>query len=109
MTTTSLPTDPWANRSEGMRCRTCLWFVSKDPGYGADVGRCRRHAPTMGGYPVVLQSDWCGDHRLNERVRAEDRKMAELREAQRQEQDAIAAALESEQWHAATTFNREAL
>lgn len=30
------------------------------------LGRCRRHAPTMNGYPVVFESDWCGDHKLNE-------------------------------------------
>lgn len=93
MTTTDLPIDPWSNRSEGMRCRTCIWFMPKDPGYGADVGRCRRHAPTMGGYPVVLQSDWCGDHRLNERVRAADLKEQEALEMRRQEQDAMAAAV----------------
>lgn len=61
---------PWKHRSEGMRCKTCMWFAPKEaalrdrPGY--DVGRCRRHAPTMGGYPVVFVNDWCGDHRLNE-------------------------------------------
>jgi hypothetical protein len=31
-----------------------------------DIGRCRRHAPTMTGYPVVFVNDWCGDHKLNE-------------------------------------------
>jgi hypothetical protein len=30
------------------------------------VGRCRRHAPTMNGYPVVYINDWCGDHRIDE-------------------------------------------
>jgi len=30
------------------------------------VGRCRRHAPSMNGYPVVFPDDWCGDHKLNE-------------------------------------------
>lgn len=64
--------DPWAHRSRGMRCRTCMFFVPKvvpgslavvDPG---SVGRCRRHAPTMSGYPVVFASDWCGDHKLDE-------------------------------------------
>ena len=30
------------------------------------VGRCRRHAPTMNGYPVVFNNDWCGDHKLDE-------------------------------------------
>lgn len=31
-----------------------------------DLGRCRRHAPTMSGYPVVMPTDWCGDHKLDE-------------------------------------------
>ena len=65
--------DPWKHRSAGMRCQTCIWFVAKatseppeeEPKPGR-VGRCRRHAPTMGGYPVVFTSDWCGDHRLDE-------------------------------------------
>jgi hypothetical protein len=30
------------------------------------IGRCRRHAPTMNGYPVVYITDWCGDHRIDE-------------------------------------------
>lgn len=55
--------DPWAHRSKGMRCATCMWFVSKGE---ADVGRCRRHAPTMNGYPVVYVTDWCGDHKIDE-------------------------------------------
>ncbi len=60
--------DPWAQRNKGMKCMTCVWFVPKELatlGTGK-VGRCRRHAPTMGGYPVVYQTDWCGDHRLDE-------------------------------------------
>lgn len=31
-----------------------------------NLGRCRRHAPTMSGFPAVFQGDWCGDHKLNE-------------------------------------------
>jgi hypothetical protein len=63
--------DPWAHRSEGMRCRSCLWFVKKaadphEPMRHNPVGRCRRHAPTMSGYPVVFSDDWCGDHKLDE-------------------------------------------
>lgn len=72
--------DPWIHRSENMRCKTCIWFVPKavsperkaDLGFADmasplyDLGRCRRHAPTMGGYPVVMVNDWCGDHRLDE-------------------------------------------
>lgn len=69
------PADPWAHRDVSMRCRTCMWYVPKrelasrsiDPLSTATVGRCRRHAPTMGGYPVVYGSDWCGDHKLDER------------------------------------------
>ena len=56
------PNDPWAHRSLGMRCKTCMWYAPK----GSKLGRCRRHAPTMSGYPVVFQTDWCGDHKLNE-------------------------------------------
>lgn len=64
--------DPWVHRSAGMRCKTCIWFVSKEPTGPLShngqrvIGRCRRHAPTMGGYPVVYMTDWCGDHRLDE-------------------------------------------
>lgn len=56
--------DPWRNRSERMKCRTCMWFVHKVE--GTVIGRCRRHAPTMSGYPVVTVTDWCGDHKVNE-------------------------------------------
>ena len=63
--------DPWRHRSAGMRCRTCMWFVPKAPQAPEsptlrEVGRCRRHAPAMGGYPAVKRDDWCGDHRLDE-------------------------------------------
>ena len=65
----TMPADPWVHRSSGMRCATCIWFVpKKSTTTKSDVslGRCRRHAPTMGGYPVVYETDWCGDHRLDE-------------------------------------------
>lgn len=50
-----------------------MWYVKKaivgkeEPvtGRGA-LGRCRRHAPTMNGYPATFESDWCGDHKLDE-------------------------------------------
>lgn len=68
-----LDRDPWKHRSATMRCRTCMWFAPKETyadqeidGIPGDVGRCRRHAPTMSGYPVVFQKDWCGDHKLDE-------------------------------------------
>jgi hypothetical protein len=78
--------DNWKNRSEGMRCKTCMWFVPKkaniipayreqmtalewvenQKGRSFDLGRCRRHAPTMSGWPVMFVNDWCGDHKLDE-------------------------------------------
>ena len=60
--------DPWKHRSKGMLCATCMYYVRKSKGDGGppEIGRCRRHAPTMSGYPVVFPHDWCGDHKLNE-------------------------------------------
>ena len=67
--------DPWKHRSKGMKCGTCIWFVKKecDPQISQkdvdtswQIGRCRRYAPTMNGFPVVFGADWCGDHRLDE-------------------------------------------
>jgi hypothetical protein len=77
--------DPWKNRSEGMRCRACEFFVPKElsqseclqtmieveksrkaPDPRGTIGRCRRHAPTTNGFPVVFEADWCGDHKLDE-------------------------------------------
>ena len=60
--------DNWANRDISMKCRTCMWFVAK-PGEGwgeGSLGRCRRHAPTINGWPAVFQTDWCGDHKVDE-------------------------------------------
>lgn len=63
--------DPWKHRSAGMTCATCMWYVEKavppitKVGYQR-IGRCRRHAPSMNGYPVVYPVDWCGDHKLDE-------------------------------------------
>ena len=71
-----MPEDPWKHRSSRMRCSSCMWFVRKeittsqvtatevDP--SGSLGRCRRHAPTMNGFPAVFESDWCGDHKLDE-------------------------------------------
>ena len=60
--------DPWMHRSKKMKCATCMWFTQKgaitDESWG--LGRCRRHAPTLNGYPVVYNTDWCGDHKIDE-------------------------------------------
>ena len=67
-----MPDDPWKNRSKTMRCMTCMFFVLKRPEEIGSMlshsflGRCRRHAPTMNGYPAVFETDWCGDHKIDE-------------------------------------------
>jgi len=67
--TTPTPSDPWAHRSKGMLCQTCMWWLPKGgpPRDGQiTIGRCRRRAPTMNGYPATFPGDWCGDHKLDE-------------------------------------------
>ena len=62
-------TDNWKGRSANMRCRTCMYYVPKgvEPFAGDPyIGRCRRHAPTLNGWPVVYADDWCGDHKIDE-------------------------------------------
>ena len=62
--------DNWRHRSAKMKCCTCMWFVKKDMIVETlddkHIGRCRKHAPTMDGFPVVFELDWCGDHKLDE-------------------------------------------
>ncbi len=53
-------TDNWKHRSSNMKCAICMWFVEKElelKSIEKGIGRCRRHAPTMNGYPVVFRSD----------------------------------------------------
>lgn len=53
-------TDPW-DRKTNFCCDSCMFCVPKNE----DQGRCRRHAPTMKGYPVIyLFKDWCGEHKI---------------------------------------------
>lgn len=72
----SMP-DNWKHRSANMRCKTCMCFVPKivtEVGsqsgvvrqIPSDLGRCRRHAPTLSGWPAVFINDWCYDHKLDE-------------------------------------------
>ena len=62
--------DPWKHRGKSMGCKTCMSYVEKTKSKGSKptttIGRCLRHAPTLNGYPVVFETDWCGDHKLNE-------------------------------------------
>lgn len=57
--------DNWSHRSDTMKCNTCMWFLQKGEGL---LGRCRKHSPTLSGFPVVHTDDWCGDHKINEEV-----------------------------------------
>jgi len=65
-----VPEDNWAGRSTHMICRGCRFYVRKGPDPSPvlrkEVGRCRRHAPTMSGWPVMFWTDWCGDHQIDE-------------------------------------------
>ena len=65
-----IPQDNWKHRSSNMSCLTCMWFVPKITHraqmYDRVIGRCRRNAPTMSGFPVVYANDWCGQHKIDE-------------------------------------------
>jgi hypothetical protein len=54
--------DNWQHRADGMRCRTCMAFARKQ----GKVGRCRARPPTLRGFPVVFEDDWCLGHKLDE-------------------------------------------
>uniref|UniRef100_A0A6M3IHZ6 Uncharacterized protein n=1 Tax=viral metagenome TaxID=1070528 RepID=A0A6M3IHZ6_9ZZZZ len=63
--------DNWKHRSKGMRCNTCMYFVVKEVPTDLEppplyLGRCRRRAPTLNGWPAMFLTDWCGDHKLDE-------------------------------------------
>ena len=55
--------DNWKNRSSKMQCKTCMHYCNK---------RCRRHAPTMQGFPPVYETDWCGDHKIDKEMMVEE-------------------------------------
>lgn len=56
--------DNWKHRGLKMKCATCIWYVEKQ---ATVLGRCRRHAPKLSGWPAVYETDWCGDHKISER------------------------------------------
>jgi hypothetical protein len=47
-----------------------MWFAEKEASEDAAmvpiIGRCRKCAPTMSGWPVMYKTDWCGEHKLDE-------------------------------------------
>ena len=58
-------TDNWRNRKQHMACGRCMWWVRKGT---TTIGRCRRNAPSADapGWPIVMDSDFCGEFRLDE-------------------------------------------
>lgn len=74
-----LEADNWKHRSQAMRCKTCMFYVPKVRPPRAAIegcalsglpqpvlGRCRRRSPTLNGWPAMFESDYCGDHKLDE-------------------------------------------
>lgn len=63
--------DNWKHRAKNMTCWSCMWWLEKkidrpvQEGF-VSLGRCRKHSPTISGFPAVFQNDWCGDHKLSE-------------------------------------------
>lgn len=46
-----------------------MYFVLKihsEEGHPPKIGRCRRNAPTIKGWPAVFLEDWCGEHKIDE-------------------------------------------
>lgn len=64
--------DNWKDKATGMICSTCTNYAPKNE----YIGRCRRNAPTMKGFPAVFPSDWCGEHKMNDALVAERNKNA---------------------------------
>ena len=59
--------DNWKHRSTEMQCSHCMYFVPKAVGEtDTTLGRCRKHSPTLDGWPAVFTTDWCGDHKMDE-------------------------------------------
>ena len=50
--------DNWENR-EMFICKTCMHYINT---------RCRKHAPTLSGFPAVYLTDWCGDHKITKQI-----------------------------------------
>ncbi len=60
--------DKW-DRKTNFNCNSCMYCVPKinqiNDGDDFKEGRCRRNAPTLKGYPVIMTyHDWCGEHKL---------------------------------------------
>lgn len=55
-----------------MICGTCMYFVVRREVINsqgksiANEGDCRLNAPTKFGWPDVVTTDWCGNHKIDE-------------------------------------------
>lgn len=49
-----------------MECRSCKRCMFYVPRLDSCIGRCRRRAPTLSGWPIMYHESWCGDYRLDE-------------------------------------------
>lgn len=58
--------DPMIHRPGIVTAKEREMLKGQQPTEKYHIGRCRRHSPTMNGYPVVFDNDWCGDHKLDE-------------------------------------------
>ena len=58
-----IKSDNWHHRADNMLCKTCMYFVEK---HNKKIGRCRRNAPTIKGFPALFPTDWCGEHKIDE-------------------------------------------
>lgn len=58
------PKDNWVAHTSTHTCKFCMWFKAKTN----KVGRCIINAPTIKGFPVVYETDTCGEHRLNDKA-----------------------------------------
>lgn len=50
---------PVTSRQDG-NCSECAYFRPSDVADGLSVDKCCRNAPEIGGFPMVLPTDWCG-------------------------------------------------
>ena len=77
------PEDNWDHQSGTWICGTCMWYKPKGSfrtGETLSLGRCKRHAPTLGGFPAVYSCDTaCGDHKLDERKVGEPEDFPKMR------------------------------
>ncbi len=53
-------------------CDTCTWYhsIREDKS-----GQCRRYAPTINGWRIVYNDEWCGEHEVNTKLKTAKREV----------------------------------